>query len=221
MGLDFIELLLELESSFGVMIPDADAQKIRTAGDLVEAVRSRVCRRPGATCLTSHNFYRFRRALMTALPLPRGAIRPDADLAALIPVWQRRRVWGELRAAGLRMPDLQMGPVGCLVVAVLTIAPHVALAFHYRDARLLWLALLFLIPVLIAAQTLAVALPCTTVRSAVLCLPGPRSMDRNPEPGLTDREIAAKVKEIVSYQIGVPTHKIMDHVGFFDDLGVE
>lgn len=36
MGLDIVELVMQVESVFGIEIPDADASKLRTVGDLYD-----------------------------------------------------------------------------------------------------------------------------------------------------------------------------------------
>lgn len=39
-SLDIVELVMALEEAFGVEIPDTDAEKISTVGDVVEYVKS-------------------------------------------------------------------------------------------------------------------------------------------------------------------------------------
>jgi acyl carrier protein len=41
-----VELVLEVEDAFALRIPDAEAQKIRTVGDLVGFVRARASNQP-------------------------------------------------------------------------------------------------------------------------------------------------------------------------------
>ena len=39
-SLGLVELVLALEESFGIEIPDADTEKLRTVGDTIEYIRS-------------------------------------------------------------------------------------------------------------------------------------------------------------------------------------
>jgi acyl carrier protein len=45
MGLDIVEMVMEVERAFGIQIADADAGKLRTVGDLHAYIRDHV---PGA-----------------------------------------------------------------------------------------------------------------------------------------------------------------------------
>jgi acyl carrier protein len=42
MGLDIVELVMEIERTFAIDIPDADAERLRTVGDMYEYLRARV-----------------------------------------------------------------------------------------------------------------------------------------------------------------------------------
>jgi acyl carrier protein len=40
-SLDIVDIIMELEETFGIEIPDADADKIKTINDMVEYINSR------------------------------------------------------------------------------------------------------------------------------------------------------------------------------------
>lgn len=42
MGLDSVELVMEFEEQFGIDIPDADAEKLQTVGDVTDYVTTRL-----------------------------------------------------------------------------------------------------------------------------------------------------------------------------------
>jgi hypothetical protein len=131
MGLDTVELIMEVEETFALNISDTEAQKIRTVGDLVRLAQSKADKRPGLACATSRMFYRLRRELQHVFPIPRDRLRPGAKWAALIPASSRRRVWRRLRAAGLELPPLRVsGAVGCLAT-LFVIGLPVAMAFRF------------------------------------------------------------------------------------------
>ena len=77
MGLDIVELVMAVEAAFGVDIPDADAERLRTPRDVATYLRTRL---PTATdsgsCLTQQAFYRTRRAVASRFGRRRDALRP-------------------------------------------------------------------------------------------------------------------------------------------------
>ncbi|WKN41660.1 hypothetical protein [Tunicatimonas pelagia] len=83
MGLDSVELLVEVEQAFGIEISDQEAGNIATVGDFVNAVFSKVRLVPGEKCLTQIVFYRIREAFM----LLRGEeveVRPASKIIDLL-----------------------------------------------------------------------------------------------------------------------------------------
>lgn len=61
MGLDFVELVMAIEENFGIMIPDEEAGRVETVGDLYKLVISKMQQTSDKRCLTSAAFYRIRR----------------------------------------------------------------------------------------------------------------------------------------------------------------
>lgn len=107
MGLDTVELVIEVEESFGISIGDEDAPGIVTVGELFEYVLERVGSRP-TLCLTSLAFYRLRRAIMRQCACAKQAVHPSVDVATFAPEQTRRKTWREMEAAtGFRWPSLR------------------------------------------------------------------------------------------------------------------
>ena len=72
MGLDFVELVMEVEETFGFTIPDEDVAGLDTVGKLYDYIWENrfASRSPG--CLSSVVFYRLRRALMSVTGVARS-----------------------------------------------------------------------------------------------------------------------------------------------------
>jgi acyl carrier protein len=85
MGLDTVELVMEVEDEFGLSIPDADAEQIQTVGQLYAYVCHRLRPRAETVCPSARAFYRFRRALLARQPLPRRCVRPSSRISRLLP----------------------------------------------------------------------------------------------------------------------------------------
>jgi acyl carrier protein len=117
MGLDAVEIVMEVEEAFGIQIPDNVAQQIETVGQLHKYVVQQTRgpkRQPGDDvpartdiCLTAATFYLLRRELCEQLGLDRRHVRPRVPLETLLPHGGRRHRWSKLaRALNLRFPAL-------------------------------------------------------------------------------------------------------------------
>jgi hypothetical protein len=106
---DPVAVVMGVEEKFGITIPDEEAEKIRTMGQLYDYVLARVARGQAQVCVTSLAFYRLRRALGEVCGVPRERVRPQARLEDLVPLPDRPRHWQELRArlSNLHLPRLR------------------------------------------------------------------------------------------------------------------
>lgn len=104
-GPDPVAVVIAVEESFNITLPDAEAEKIRTMGQLYDYVYARVVRGQEQVCFTSAAFHRLRRALGEACQVPREQVRLQARLEDLIPLNDRARYWQELQA---RLGDLHL-----------------------------------------------------------------------------------------------------------------
>jgi acyl carrier protein len=80
MGLDLVELVMDVEDSFGITIADSDAEKIQTVGQLYQYVRQRLGQRSITPCPTATAFHRVRLALGDAGVARREDVRLHLDL---------------------------------------------------------------------------------------------------------------------------------------------
>jgi len=114
MGLDTVELVIEIEETFGISIDDSEGQQIQTVGELYDLViekrgkaRTEARAKQGRVCLTAATFYRIRRALIDSLGLERSGIHPGTCVHKLIPFRDRREAWSRLQASfKFRLPPL-------------------------------------------------------------------------------------------------------------------
>jgi hypothetical protein len=105
MGLDMIELLLEVEEHFGVTIPDERAERMTSVGKLYSYLLGQARRNTPTACPTSQAFYRLRRMLTGELGVDRAQVRPATQLRDLFPRASRDTIWPRVGAA-LGLPDL-------------------------------------------------------------------------------------------------------------------
>ncbi|MGB4065555.1 MAG: hypothetical protein WBK19_17160 [Azonexus sp.] len=129
MGLDTVELLLNVEECFGVAITDESAAKLATPRQLANHVAKLLAAQSpegssagASTCLNQRAFYRLRRTFIAETWLSRNALRPTTPLATLFPD-QRTASWRRLRRtlAALDLPRLTVTtPISALAQIVIT-----------------------------------------------------------------------------------------------------
>ncbi|MCH5377929.1 MAG: acyl carrier protein, partial [Planctomycetes bacterium] len=64
MGLDAVELVLEAEEAFHILLADDEISGMVTAGDLHQAILRQLPEPKRTLCLTAATFYRIRRTLV-------------------------------------------------------------------------------------------------------------------------------------------------------------
>ncbi len=224
MGLDGIELIMDIEDEFGIEIPDHDIDRLETVGAMAAYVFEKVRKAERSTCRTAHTFYQVRRELMEMLGLPRRSMRPRVKVADLVPTWRRRDVWRRLRSVRIKPPRMEL-PNGVALAAILVVligASFIALEY---DAAPTW-------GFLCSVLTLGV-LAWLTARPFEVCLPsgvttlGDLSIAATPmEPeaatvgDISHSEVATRLRQIISRNLNVPTEELHDGVEFARDLNV-
>jgi hypothetical protein len=84
MGLDTVQLVMDVEEAFGIAIPDEEAARMRTPRMVLEymATRLPVVAGEGERCPTQHAFYAARRGFCAA-GVQRAVLRRNTSLRAL------------------------------------------------------------------------------------------------------------------------------------------
>ncbi|WP_276979538.1 hypothetical protein [Flavobacterium filum] len=111
MGLDSVEILVEVEKTLGIGISDAEASQISTVGDFHESAWKHVQnKRPLADrCFSQMTFYKLRQKFAETINTDKAAFRPDQQIETIFPKENRRILWSNLQnSADLKMPDLEL-----------------------------------------------------------------------------------------------------------------
>jgi hypothetical protein len=99
MGLDLVEFVLAVETSFGVEIPDPDAERLMTPRDVVEFLAGclAAAESTAPACLTQRAFHRTRTAMARRFGVDGRALRPATSLLDVLPADDCRRQWEALK----------------------------------------------------------------------------------------------------------------------------
>ncbi len=225
MGLDGVELVMELEEEFGITIPDDEATGLDRVGKVVDWIYGRIRHRRPDGCVSARTFYHFRRAMMHLAGAARRDVRPDADLDILVPVHVRRDAWRGLQAAGLGLPALRRPKGLCAALALFVLSftglTAITVGVAFGGASAAFAALLCCAAAAHLADRLsrpwATSIPdtCATVGDAVLC------SVRAPSEHLSRGETSYKVRQIVAEQLGVPFSSVTEEADFVRDLHLD
>lgn len=124
MGLDTVELVMDVEDKFDIVIWDADYPGIVTVGDLhaliMKRLQASIDPRPEPpTCPSMITFLKVRQFFVSAFNVGRSTIRPQTKLDLLLPHNDRDSVWYKLAShADLRLPELRRSLIENLAVFV-------------------------------------------------------------------------------------------------------
>jgi len=228
MGLDLVELALEVEETFGIVITDDAGAEIRTVGQLYEYILQ--CRQQRQPCPTGEAFYAIRRAIVEAGDVPKRAIRPSVRLETVLPKHTRRRVWKAIhgewlgyRAPNLRLP-YRLGPLLTGLILLLGAAaavkggpligmPHALVLSAAGTA-------VGLILVLSLTRPFAVGFPPrleTVGDLALACLPP--NYEAAARKQWADEEVWLKLQSLVVDMLGVKPKEVTPSARFHEDLG--
>jgi hypothetical protein len=103
MGLDLTELVVGIEQSVGVVIPNDVAATLTTPRQLITYLYSQLPHGPSGPCLSQRAFYALRHALTERLGSTRSSLRPATELASVLPHKKASGAWKDVgRAVGAR-----------------------------------------------------------------------------------------------------------------------
>jgi len=107
MGLDSIELLMEVEKAFDIRIPDSEAEKIRTVGDFHNTVWHHLTERHSSRCNSQILFYKLRKNFADSFGIEKKTFKKDTILNNNVPQNDRRNNYLDLgNTLNLKLPEL-------------------------------------------------------------------------------------------------------------------
>lgn len=226
MGLDGIELVLGVEDHFGIIIRDAETERIRTVGDLVALIRSRICAAKDEKCPTRRAFLTLRRVVRETIDDETFRMQPQ-DAVALLAPRLRRRLWRRLpELLGTAPRDLRRPPFLRKTLTGISIALLVsAVALAAVDWRILPLTL-FLAALLIFLL-LVVTGPCCTVPPAgwvtmgdvARRIAGTIAAPDKSRP-IDEEALLKELRPIIVQTLGVRESKVVMEARLVEDLGL-
>ena len=94
MGLDLVEIVIRVEETFGIQIPDSVAAELNTPRKVTDFILTQVQESPAPLpCMSQKAFHTLRREFIRHVPLSRREFRVDSPLKQIIPEERSDEVW--------------------------------------------------------------------------------------------------------------------------------
>jgi hypothetical protein len=230
MRMNALELITAIEDRFGIVIDETEAGRIKTVGDLNFLILDKLKPQGSDNCLSSHVFYRLRKALEERCSASRSDVVSHALLSDLIPESRRRETWKSIaKLLGWQLPELQRSaflgycPL-ILFFAIIAlagigetlglIADTVAWILMLGAAPLVWLCLKVTAP-------LGIHFPagCETVGKMVEPIVALNFAQISKETGATsEREVWSALRSTIIEHLGVQPRAVVREASFSKDL---
>jgi acyl carrier protein len=221
MGLDSVELIMEVEKAFDIRIPDQEAEKATTVGELYETVWRHIKHDHDGRCTSQMLFYLIRRKLIEKIGLNRSDVTIEANPDQLFETGQKRLIYAQIsEEMQLEFPPLVLRRPwdNSLALTIYLV--------NFKDYSG-WIFVLNLIPIILLMEIsryfdpLRTRVPHQNMRNFiqdVLKLNYPKIKGVN---GITRKEMEQVIDLIIIDKLGVDPSEVSPEKSFTDDLGVD
>lgn len=233
MGLDSIEILLDVENTFDIKIPDAEAQRILTIGEFHEAVWSHLNIRQSDHCNSQVVFYRLRAAICECFSVSRKQVTLQSSPNMLFPGSNRRKEYKKLQSSlnwvfpSLTLPNPWSRIFGetaaVFLLGSILVELILVLFFKYSPLIFLWTIALtgigLLFSTLIEPFRTNIDQPdMKSFVNQILALNLKKIMDGK---GISRAEMELVIVNIISNRTGIDLSEITPEKRIGDDLGID
>ena len=238
MGLDGVEIVMELEDEFKVTLPDAKCSCTHTVMDVAAMVISELRLRTTNVCPTAHQFYKLRNTLVDVLHIDKQSIRPRTMLSEIFPADDYRRIWEQLR---IKIPNLPAPEIphdasklgawifmlGIVTIAVMT--GYMFWLLNFTHAVSMGFFMLFAWVLLSISFTLFrstyfgthIPAVCTTFGDLVRTSMPTTIPFEHSERLAAEYSVIEKVRAIIAEQMGLPLDDVTPEKRLVKDLQID
>lgn len=240
MGLDGVEIVIEVEEAFGITISDQEAVGVVTVGDLYNLVERKTGRMPpkNAPCLSASTFRFVRSVALSLVGGGRSRIRPSDKLDSQFSKKVTRDQWAKFQESlSLKLPELVRPPWLETAIAAVAVVGGIFITGVLVFSHAAWIAIpagaLGGLAIYVIGYSLttrfASRLPqkCVTFRDLTNAL-----LIGNAEvlstrfhkfgsPAVWNESLWLEVASIVARQLGISPELVTPHASFVADLGMD
>lgn len=227
MGLDGVEMIMEVEDEFGITIPDSEASAMRTVGDLVDLCLDRINKTKTMRCPTSPCFLALRKLVREIRNDSDLKILPGDNIESCLQTSDRQILWHRLPELLKTEPRQLRRPSWLrktLVIVVLAF-PIVLMTVLPWSAGMLMLIWFATFAFGLTVHKLTIGFRTRTPKGYHTFADITKRMVglqiATTPPVETDYEsVFSIVKSIVSDQLGVDVEEVTPTARFVEDLGM-
>jgi acyl carrier protein len=233
MGLDSIELLVEVEKAFGISIPDQEAERIITVGDFHNSVWQHLEGKHSDTCHSQSLFYQLRQSFVDLFKFSRQEINLNTSMNEIFPNANRRQIYLSFANANkFTLPDLVLPKQWAAFLntfGLITILGGLILSIvliNFFDSTK-WTLLFPVIGIILTYFASEMLKPKRTVihpslirdfTQKVLSLNYATLIN---EKGTNRKEVESVINHIIADKVGVDIDEVTADKKICDDLGVD
>jgi acyl carrier protein len=233
MGLDSVELIIEIEKAFAIKIPDEEAEKLITVGDVHNWVWNHIEQKNSTKCISQVLFYKLRKYISHKNGMPLRTVNFDTSLNGVIPWKDRKKEYAHFaESTGLRLPKLVLSNSWNALLNVVGVISFfgglifaLAKIMFFNSAAwvmiipLLGLVLMTLLSMLLHPKRTHIhpdSLKAFTKKTITL-----NYSFLTQTHGTNRKDVEDMINQIIADTIGVDLAEITPEKSFTDDLGVD
>lgn len=233
MGLDSVEILMKVEKTFGINIPDQEAEKIITVGDFHNSVWQHLEGKYTDKCKSQGLFYSLRKSVIDTFEVSKQEYKLNRRINDIFPSKQRRQVYFRFaNANNLKLPGLVLTKPWSIFLTsfgFITILGGLSLSiilinfFDYSN----WTILIPLASIILTYFVSNVLQPKRTVieqtsvrefTEKVLALNYATLSQAN---GNNRKEVESVINNIIADMAGLELNEVTPEKKISDDLGID
>ncbi len=233
MGLDSVEILVKVEKTFGIDIPNLEAEKIATVGDFHDAVWRHITNKQNTKCTTQLLFYRLRKAVIETFDYPKQQFHLEASVNDIFPKRNRRTTYlkfandNKLKLPALVLPtawSIFLTTIGITAIMGALILSIILINFFGYSK------LMMLMPVAAVALTYFIAFLLTpkrtvvepaTVRRFVQQVMAINYASLNEGIGSNKKDVEVVINHIIADMAGLDINEVTPEKSITNDLGID
>jgi len=228
MGLDSVELVMEMEEAFGVELKDDEVVKTVTPRMVGDVIFSKLQATDERICQTQRAFHIIRRAFRQLFVLQRKSMTPDMEFRKLIPRPKEKEIWPQIQSAvaARSWPELVRPEWMSRLITAVGFAIFVAIIYAVAQTSL-GITLGIFAGIVITVVFGIIAAKITRPFQVYIPSRYKRIRDMVPYAVTSDyvrwtrEQVSDLVKQLVMEQLGIHESKYTEDSRFVEDLGMD